>query len=97
MPDEVDLLNTGRAVCHTGAGEQGVDRPTALVHGGVDGRFFGQVDVDGLGAGQLHLGEVHHDDLSPGLLHQLGGGRAHTGGAPDNEDSLPVVAECIEQ
>jgi len=57
----------------------------------------GQVDVDGLGAGQLHLGEVHHDDLSAGVLHQLGRGRPHTGGAPDNQDPLSVVAECIEQ
>ena len=74
-----------------------MDRPTALVDRGVDGGLLGQVDVDGLGAGQLHLGEVHHDDLGAGVLHQLGRGRAHTGGAPDNEDSLPVVAECIEQ
>ena len=50
-----------------------------------------------LAPAQLHLGEVHDHDFGPGVLHQLGRGRAHAGGAPDHEDPLPVVAKCIEQ
>ena len=34
---------------------------------------------------------------APASCDQLGRGRAHAGGAPDNEDPLPVVAKCIEQ
>ena len=49
-----------------------------------------------LAPGELHLGEVHDDDLGAGRLGQLGRGGPHAGGAPDNEDPLPVVAKCVE-
>ena len=87
----------GRPVGHAGAREQRVHRAAALVDGGVDGVLLGQVDVDGLGARQRDLGEVHHHDLGTGVLRQLGGGGAHAGGATDHQDPLAVVAECIEQ
>ena len=72
-------------------------RAAALVDRGVDGVLVGQVDVDGLRPGELDLGEVHHHDLGAGVLHQLGRGRTHARGATDDQDPLPVVAECIEQ
>ena len=97
VADEVDLLDARGAVGHAGAREQRVDRAAALVDGGVDRRLVGQVDVDGLGAGQRDLGEVHDHDLGAGALQQLGRGRAHAGGATDDDGALAVVAECIER
>ena len=45
----------------------------------------------------VDLGAVHHDDLGAGVLTQLGDGRAHAGGAADDQRSLALVPECIEQ
>ena len=47
--------------------------------------------------GELDLGEVHHDGLGARVLHELGDGRAHSGGAADDERPLAVEtkgAEC---
>ena len=77
--------------------KQRVDRAAALVDRGVDRRLLGQVDVDGLGARQRDLGEVHDHDLGAGVLHQLGGGGPHAGGAADDEGALAVVPERVEQ
>ncbi len=97
VADEVDLLDPRRPVSHAGAGEQRVDRSSALVDRSVDGVLVGQVQVDGLGAGQLHVGEVHDHHFAPGFLSQLGGCGAHPGGASDDQDPFPVVAKCIEE
>ncbi len=97
MTGEVDLLDVGRAVGHAGAGHQRVHRAAALVDRGVDGVLVGQVHLDGLDPGQLHVGEVHHHDLGAGVAGQLGRGGTHAGGATDHEDALAVVTECIEQ
>jgi hypothetical protein len=74
-----------------------VDRPAARVDRGVDGVLLGEVDLDRLDAGQLHLGEVHHHDLGAGVQQQLGGRCAHPGGASDHHHALPVVPKGVEQ
>ena len=48
-------------------------------------------------ARQRHRGAVHHDDLRARILRELGDRRAHAGGATDDERSLAVVPECVEQ
>ena len=68
-----------------------------MFHRGVDRGPLGQVDVDGLGSGEFHLGEIHDDHLGTGILGQLGCGGPHAGGAADNEDPLPVIAKCVEE
>ena len=50
-----------------------------------------------LAPGELHVGEVHDDDLGAGVEGQLGRGRTHAGGATDHEDPLAVVTKGIEQ
>ena len=97
VTDEVDLLDPGRAVSDTGAGEERVDRPAALLDRAVDRGGVGEVDLDGLDAGEADVGVVHDHDLGAGVLHQLGRGRAHAGGAADHEHSLAVVPKCVEQ
>ena len=47
--------------------------------------------------GEGDLGEVHHHDLGAGVLDQLGGGGTHAGGTTDDQRSLAVVAERVEQ
>ena len=43
------------------------------------------------------LGPVHHDHLGAGVPDQLGGRRAHAGGAADDDRPLALVAEGVEQ
>jgi hypothetical protein len=74
-----------------------VDRTAALVHRGVDRRLVGEVEVNGLDARQLDLCVVHHDDLGTGVLDELGGRRAHAGGAADDQRPLAVIPECVGQ
>ena len=45
--------------------------------------------------GQRDLGVVHDHDLGAEVLHELGGGGAHPGGAADHQGPLAVVAECV--
>ena len=52
---------------------------------------------DRLHAGERDLGAVHHHDLGARVLRQLGGRRAHAGGATDHQCSLALVAEGVEQ
>jgi hypothetical protein len=94
---EVDLLDVRRPVGHTRTRHQRVHRAAALVDGGVDRILVGQAHLDGLDPGQLHLGVVHDHDFAAGVAGQLGRGRAHASGAPDYQDPLAVVTECIEQ
>ena len=47
--------------------------------------------------GSVDIGPVHHDDLGAGVLDELGDRRPHSGGATDDERTLPVVPVCIEQ
>ena len=96
VADEVDPLDAGRAVGDAGAGQQRVDRTAALVDGGVDRGLLGEVQVDGLGAGEGDLGEVHHHDLGAGVERQLGGGGTHSGGTTDDEHALAIESECVE-
>ena len=93
VADEVDPLETRRAVGHARAREQRVHGPVALRERGVDRGRLAQVHLDRLRAGQLHLGEVHHHDLGARVLHELGYGRAHTGGTAHDERTLAVVAK----
>ena len=96
MPEEVDFLDAGRAVGDARAGEQRVDRAAAFVDGAVDRGGVGEVDLDGLGAGQVDVGVVHHHDLGAGVLHQLGRRRTHAGGSAHHEHSLAVVPKRVE-
>ena len=61
----------------------------------VDARLVAQVEVDRLHTGERHRREVHHHDLGAEVLHELGGGRAHSGGAAHDQRPLAVVAECV--
>jgi len=97
VAQEVDALDARRAVGDTGAGEQGVDRSTALVDRGIDGCLVGQIEHDGLHAVEGDGGAIHHHDLGAGVEEQRCGGGAHTGGAADHQGALPLVAEGIEQ
>ena len=88
----------GRAVGDAGAREQRVHGPAALV----DARrrstpARARLTWIAFTPGERDLGEVHHDDLGPRVLHELGDGRAHTGGTTDHEDPLAVVAKGTEQ
>ena len=47
--------------------------------------------------GRVTSARVHHDDLGARVLHELGDRRAHAGGAADDQCSLAVVPECVEQ
>ena len=97
VADEVDALDPGCAVGDAGAREQRVHGSAALVHGGIDRRLVGEVELDGLHARQGHRGAIHHDDLRARILRELGHRRAHAGGAADDQCSLAVVPECVEQ
>ena len=96
VADEVDLLDTRRAVGHAGAREQRIHPTTAGVDSGVDGGLLDQVDVYRLDAGQGDVGDVHDHDLGAGVPSQLRRGGTHPRGPADHQDPLAVVAECIE-
>ncbi len=64
-------------------------RSAALVDRGVDRSGVGEVDVNRLRARKRDLGEVHHHDLGPGVLHQLRDRGAHPAGTTDDEARLP--------
>ena len=49
-----------------------------------------------LRAGQRDVGEVHRDDLRPGVLYDLRSRRAHPARGTDDKSSLAVVAESVE-
>ena len=53
VADEVDPLDSGRAVGDAGAGEERIDGPAALVDGGVDRGTLGQVHADRLDPGSV--------------------------------------------
>ena len=95
MADEVDLLDARRAVGHARAREQRVDRPAALVDGGVDAGLVAEVDVDRLDALERDGRVVHHHDLGAEVLDELRRRRAHAGGAADDHRALAVVPECV--
>src|SRR5207245_1521861 len=96
VPDEVDLLDAGCAVGDTGTGEQRVDRTTAFGDRGIDRRFVGEIELDGLDAGEGDVREVHDDDLGAGVQRELCGRGAHAGGSADDEHPLAVVPKCVE-
>jgi hypothetical protein len=89
VTDEVDPLDSGRAIGDAGAGEERVDPPATLVDGGIDGLALRQVHPDRLDPGHLDLGEVHHHDVGAGVLREHGGGGAHSGGPTATTTRLP--------
>ena len=95
MTDEVDLLDARRAVGHTRAREQRVDRAAALVEGGVDAVLVAEVEVDRLDALEGDGRVVHDDHFGAEVLHQRRRRCTHAGGATDDQRSLAVVAECV--
>ena len=98
MTDVVDLLDVRRAVGHARTREQRVDRRSPeLGERRVDRRLLTEVDVDGLRARELDVGEIHDGDVGTGILHELGDGRAHPARSTDDERALAVVAKGAEQ
>ena len=57
---------------------------------------LGQIDVNPLDPGQGDVGHVHDHHLGPGVPGQLGGRRTHAGRPAHHQDTLVVVAECVE-
>ena len=50
-----------------------------------------------LAPASVTVGAVHDHDLGAGVLHELGDGGAHAGGAADDQNPLAVVPERIEE
>ena len=74
-----------------------MQRPAALVDGGVDRRLVGEVDLDRLHARRRDLGAVHRDDFGAGGEQHVDRGCSHAGRPADDEHSLSLVAVCVEQ
>ena len=61
--DEVDLHDPVGAVRDTRRREHGLDGPGHLVERSVDVGAVAEVDLDGLGDGEVHRRVVQHHDL----------------------------------
>ncbi len=97
VADEVDLLDAGRAIGDAGAEKSACTGPPHSSTAASIDAGSARLSVDRLAPGEGDVGVVHHHDLCAGVLHQLGGRRAHAGGATDDEHALAVVPERVEQ